>query len=551
MNLRKKILVLCMAAVLTPNVQADDKEELLKLRTTTMSLIDALVKEGILSQQRADEIVQQAAQKAEAEVKRAEREQVEKAADPKVVRVPYVPEFVRNEIREEVRAELREDVVQDVMAQAKTQRWGVPNALPEWISRFKFSGDIRLRAESIDYSGNNAEFAFFDYQETNNDGSLQPLNVTNDRFRLRERVRLGIDAKISSNLKAGLRITTGSLDDPVSTNQTLGNSYNRFQIGLDRAYLQYSGYDLDGRRWLKLSGGRFKNPFFSTNLVWDKDIAFDGVAATFSRGLGGSDSLYDIDESPYKVFATVGAFPLQEEELTSNDKWLFAGQIGSKLAFRDQSSLKLGIAYYDFYNYEGVANNGGINKNYSAPEYMQKGNSIFQISDASIGSPLLVGLAPEFKLLNLTARYDFARFAPMHFIFLADYVQNIGYDSGDIRDRIGGDMRVNSTLASEDPSNKENEGWLAKLTVGWPDTRLKGRWQASLAYKHLERDAVVDGFTDSDFHVGGTNAKGWILGGKYGLMDDTWLQARWISADEIEGPSMGVDTFQLDLNSAF
>ena len=551
MNLRKKFLVLCMTAVLAPNVQADDKEELLKLRATTMSLIDALVREGILSKQRADEIVQQAEQKADAEVRRAEREQVEKAADPKVVRVPYVPQFVRDEIREEVRAELREDVVQDVMAQAKTQRWGVPNALPEWISRFKFSGDIRLRAENIDYSGNNPEFTFFDYQQTNEDGSLQPLNVTSDRFRLRERVRLGIDAKVSSNLKAGLRITTGSLDDPVSTNQTLGNSYNRFQLGLDRAYLQYSGYDLDGRRWLKLSGGRFKNPFFSTSLVWDRDIAFDGVAATFSRGLGGSDSLYDIDESPREVFATIGAFPLQEEELTSSDKWLFAGQIGSKLEFRDQSSLTLGAAYYDFYNYEGELNNGGINKNYSAPEYMQKGNSVFQISDASIGSPLLVGLAPEFKLLNLTARYDFARFAPMHFIFLADYVQNIGYDSGDIRDRIGGDMRVNSTLAAEDPSSKENEGWLTKLTVGWPDTRMKGRWQASLAYKHLERDAVVDGFTDSDFHVGGTNAKGWILGGKYGLMDDTWIQARWISADEIEGPSMGVDTFQLDLNSAF
>jgi hypothetical protein len=62
---------------------------------------------------------------------------------------------------------------------------------------------------------------------------------------------------------------------------------------------------------------------------------------------------------------------------------------------------------------------------------------------------------------------------------------------------------------------------------------------------------VLDAFTDSDFHLGGTNAKGWILGGKYGLLENTYISARYLSADEIEGPPLGIDVLQLDLVSEF
>jgi len=62
---------------------------------------------------------------------------------------------------------------------------------------------------------------------------------------------------------------------------------------------------------------------------------------------------------------------------------------------------------------------------------------------------------------------------------------------------------------------------------------------------------VLDAFADSDFHLGGTDAKGWILGGSYGLADNTWLRARWLSTDEIDGAPLSIDTVQVDLNSKF
>ena len=72
-----------------------------------------------------------------------------------------------------------------------------------------------------------------------------------------------------------------------------------------------------------------------------------------------------------------------------------------------------------------------------------------------------------------------------------------------------------------------------------------------LFYKHLEADAVLDAFTESDFHLGGTNTKGWILGARLGLRKNWWLRTRWLTADEIEGPALAIDVLQVDINAAF
>ena len=93
------------------------------------------------------------------------------------------------------------------------------------------------------------------------------------------------------------------------------------------------------------------------------------------------------------------------------------------------------------------------------------------------------------------------------------------------------------------------------------DTYQAGEWQAFAAYKRLEADSVLDSFTDSDFYLGGTNAKGWLVGASYGIDKNAWLTARWFSADEISPRSttiggtplspLSVDVLMLDLNTKF
>jgi hypothetical protein len=67
----------------------------------------------------------------------------------------------------------------------------------------------------------------------------------------------------------------------------------------------------------------------------------------------------------------------------------------------------------------------------------------------------------------------------------------------------------------------------------------------------VERDAVLDAFSDSDFHLGGTNVQGWTIGGNYGLVKNVWLTGRWLSGNVISGAQYGVDVMQLDLNTRF
>jgi hypothetical protein len=67
----------------------------------------------------------------------------------------------------------------------------------------------------------------------------------------------------------------------------------------------------------------------------------------------------------------------------------------------------------------------------------------------------------------------------------------------------------------------------------------------------VETDAVVDGFADSDFGGGGTNAKGFTLGGNVSVSNRVWFGVKFMSSDEVSGPTYQNDTFQFDINGRF
>ncbi|WP_374090771.1 putative porin [Methylomicrobium lacus] len=569
------IALLCATGV----TQAGEKEELLKLRNTTTNLIKQLVKQGVLSDKLAEDMIKQAETDAEQQVAVAKAAEANgnEPSDPDEVRVAYVPDFVKDEIRQQVRSELREEVVGDVMQKAKQEKWGVPDALPEWINRITISGDMRLRSQHEYMASDNIANAYFDPMAINDLGGVTNagpnafLNTTNDRQRFRERFRLGIDAKITDNFKAGVRLATGNQRDPVSTNQTLGNTGSRYDFAVDRAFLQYDAIDDDKFNWLTLTGGRIANPWFTggggfrdgaitgavSELVWDSDLSFEGFAGTVRHQLGGAEGLTTKSDKSRSVFATVGAFPLQESSLSS-DKWLFGGQLGLDWGFANQDKLKVAAAYYDFVNVQAKPNttltetcdiNSPAN-NASVPQFQQFGNTLATIcNEGTINNPAKlpgrIGLASDYNIVNLSATYDTAVFAPYHLKISGDFAKNVGFNQAEV-------SRLHDPAHAEtNPVTPETIGWKLRADFGWLKDDLPGKWSIFAAYKYLERDAVFDAFTDSDFHLGGTNAKGWILGGNYGLFKHTWLTARWLTANVITGPAYGVDVLQLDLNTRF
>ncbi len=591
----QKTLAALLASTLIAPVMADEKEELLKLKqeiagereevlnlkNTTVNLIDIFVQQGLLDKQKAEMLMKSAKVKAAADAKQqlaaeAVEQTAAKPKNPKTIRVAYVPEFVKEEIRQEVIAGLTDNVVKEVKADAKKEHWGVPAALPEWLGNIKISGDMRLRAQDDFFGPGNTQNAYLDYLNINQDGGVLAaqtknqayLNTTKDRLRLRERFRLAVDAKITDGLTAGLRLSTTNQFSPVSSNQTLGNTAETYQVAIDRAFLQYDFIDGKNNDWFSLYGGRIANPWMSTEMMYSPDLSFEGFAGTFRWRMNQTDpvvknyqpaqanSRFGLQmgpQTPDSLFLTLGAFPIQEVNFSTGDKWLFGGQLGADWLVHNDSRLKVAAAYYDYKNIRARANaRDSFANDWTAPQFTQKGNTRVPInsndgfnsrctdSQSLQGQGCLFGLASDFKIFNATLMYDFADFAPIHALVSLDYAKNLGYDAKRIEREFPGYLGADNKARTDAAQ--------IRLDVGDQDIRRFKDWSAIVAYRYMQRDAVLDAFTDTIFHQGGTDAKGWMIGGNYGLAKNTWLMFRWFNTESIDGPPLNIDTATLDLN---
>jgi len=563
LNSALRIVILTVLGMTLPvHAQTASDQGVEELRSTLVSVMEALVQKGVLTRDQAQQIVANAQAKTEAAAKeKAAKELAEKDA----VHVAYVPEIVREEISKKITEELKPAITKEVVDQARSEKWGVPGALPDWIGKVSLSGDMRLRFQNDSFSAENKPNTYKNYLAINNAGgdtkagTSEFLNTTEDRFRERLRMRIGLDAKVTDGASTGIRLATGSLTDPVSTNQNLGTSSNRYQFAVDQAYLRYDLKNGSDQPWMSVWAGKMPSPWVSTDLVWDPDLQFDGVAGKVNYSFG------DKKNKSNTVFMTLGAFPLQEVELSPKDKWLYGAQVGVEWPISDGVRSKITGSYYYFDQISGRQNvpNSTLT-NYTAPQSLQKGNTLFDILSDSDPTTNLYALAADYHLLNINASLELP--VANHLLMLtADYVNNLGFNQSRVLNKVGyasiSDVPESDRLLFD----KQVSGAQLIISYGTFQTGHKGNWRSEIDYKYLERDAVVDAFTDSDFHLGGTGAKGYVLRTDWWFKDHNWLTARYYSTDEIaksklssdgktvftDAPPFGVDTFMLDINGQF
>lgn len=533
-------------------------------QNATINLIRLLVQQGVLKQEQADGLIAQAEKEAQQARAATAVAATGPAAAPGDVRVQYVPAIVREQIRDQVKAE--------VMATAKQENWAQPNTFPDWVSRISFDGDIRLRQESRFFADNNSN-ELVDYAKLNDNGpydvnkdtnsKLPPLlNSREDRDNLfRLRARLGMKAVISPEWTAGIRIGTGSDNNPVSTTQTLGGGFGKKDIWLDQGYLTWKA-----TQDLTLTGGRIANPFYATDMLYSSDLNFDGVAAIFNHKL----------DSDWGLFGTLGAFPVEytNDTATSNGfdknesdtKWLFGGQIGANWKINRSNSLKGALAYYRFDDIEGQrsspcapwAGAPGCDSDGSRVAFMQKGNSVFLLRDitpnpATPGltpQPQFVGLASKFDVLDLNLAWDTELPDDLRLRSQTNFIRNLAYDKGEMLKRSEGEIVNNINRNGQFESG--GNALMVQFTLGNAlEMKKSGDWNLLAGYKYIQPDALPDGFNDSSFHLGGTNAKGYFVGGNYGIDKNIYATARYMSASEVYGPRYEVDVMQLELNTRF
>lgn len=193
------------------------------------------------------------------------------------------------------------------------------------LGPISFSGDVRLRGEPT-FGG--------------------PEDRSLDRIRGRVRARFNAFADLGEQFRTGISLATGDIKDPTSTNQTLTAFYSRKEFSLDQAFVEYTPKKL---QVLTLTGGKFRYPWYNTELTWDKDLNPEGAAETLAFQL----------KNPALRRVAMIAFQLPFAELAgtaANDKRIvqnavYGGQLQTNWDLG--SRVKLGV-YSGFYDFQGA-----------------------------------------------------------------------------------------------------------------------------------------------------------------------------------------------------
>jgi hypothetical protein len=494
------------------------------------------------------------------------------------IRVTYVPQFIRKQIADEVRSQ--------VMDQAQTEGWAAPDALPEWTKRIKIFGDLRVRAEDDGFDSNNYS-KFINFNSINNGSAFDAnsyingnatnppfLNTTEDRERFRLRARFGVDAQIDDWVEGIIRIGTGQDDGPVSPNQTLGTGtsalgssgdFSKPELWLDQAYIKFTPLPE-----LTVVAGRAPSQFLPSDLMFYPELQFDGFAAKGSEAFGN-----------VTLFGTVGAFPLfntafdfstnSDVKYSSTNSYLTALQGGVAWQARPNVKASLGVGIFDFLGVQGAVSNpcdvqpGGAyycNTDDTRTPFEQFGNTLYAIrnivpqpepSGTLPPNPQYYGLASRFNVLDVHPRVDITTYHPIDLAIEGEFIKNLAYNYNEILDHgpPNGPIGPQNNIGSNGHYQGGDTGYMVKATVGDLQIHKLWDWNVFATYRYLETDATLDAIADSDFHYGGTNAQGYILGGSMGIARNTWVQLRYFSSEAISGPHFGAQQVYLDLNSSF
>ncbi len=225
-------------------------------------------------------------------------------------------------------AELSADLARETKAaeraaskQVKTEEMTALQQKLAWAMNTQLKGDVRVRHENIHIE-----------DELDNGGR--------DKDRQRIRARLGAFTQVNPEVEAGIQIASGGSKDSRSTNQDLSDYFNKKDLWLDLAYIDFHPLQVPG---LKVFGGKMKQPWVSMgDVIWDGDINPEGGAVTYKRKFGDTE-----------LFGSAGYYVLQDNidgdgVQFEHDLRLYAGQVGTRLFPGDSFKVTLGGSVYAY-----------------------------------------------------------------------------------------------------------------------------------------------------------------------------------------------------------
>lgn len=352
-----------------------------------------------------------------------------------------------------------------------------------WADTVKLKGDLRYRHEQIEEDGKE------------------------DRTRHRIRARAGFEAKPSSEVDVGIRWSTAQDNDPVSSNQTLGDGSNRKDVFLDLAYLDWHPEAAEG---LNLVAGKMENPFVRVgDLVWDGDLNPEGLAARYKVG------------DDVRLMLNAGGFWVEERSSTTDDAMLYGGQAAVKIKGAVEALLGAGYYYYD--NLEGFPVLDATASDRSKAKGF--GNATTKVTETVDGEEVVTDVlyATGFEIMDLIAQ--------------------VGFDAG-IPVALYGNYAVNQD------ADEDDTGYMVGLKLG--QAKNPGSFDFEYNYRELEANAVLGAYSDSDFIGGGTDGKGHKLSLGYQITKVLkGTVTYFLNEKGLDGDSKDYDRLQVDLAAKF
>jgi hypothetical protein len=368
------------------------------------------------------------------------------------------------------------------------------------LGPISFSGDVRVRAEPF-FGG--------------------PTDHSLDRARARIRARFNAVADLGSQFRAGITLASGDVNDPTSTNANMTGFYTRKAIALDQAFVEFNPKDFTP---LTLTAGKFRYPWFNTELTWDKDLNPEGAA----ESLG-----FKLDTPVLKRIAFVGfQLPFAEIAGTSTtDKRIaqqitYGGQVQTMWALGPRVTLSAYSGLYDFRGADAIAvalarassknpqtpftgllplNSGNPVQNST---YTTTATTIITVNGTTyptgVSSVTNAQFASKFALFDNLAKIDInTGHERLPLSFIGDYVQNTEA-CANLPNIVAAPANTATQTFKQTfnaPCNShQRRGYWAEGRIG--RLQQKGDFQIGYTRIFIEREAVLGNFNYSEIRQG-------------------------------------------------
>ncbi|ACT48589.1 putative porin [Methylotenera mobilis] len=365
------------------------------------------------------------------------------------------------------------------VSQAKAMKKASKLKVSDAIDNAELYGDIRVRVE----------------QRNGEDVAGKEQDRTRDRYKL----TLGVKTE-SGNFYTDLALAMGQHGR--SDNATFGSasggsngSNTKEAAYIKRAMVGYKATD-----WLALEAGRVANPLYTTQMVWDSDLTFEGLVekANFKVGdnkffLTGVQSQYLGDTRKYGGTATTA---------DSISNWIMAFQAGAEVPLADGVKGKAALTYTTYSNND------------------RAGKFVPAIGSATTLGTNVVG-TNNLRTIEIPAELNFSTSGPLSYSLFGDYVKNL--DGNDRRDAAVAGISGAANKAKLD--SNDDSAWLLGVGINYKagPKVAKGDWSAKLWYQDVGVYAVDPNAVDSDFMDSKVNMKGVVLKTQYNLQENVFI----------------------------